>query len=184
MRGGAAAAARGGAWGAMHLLAASHGAHRSLSLAALAHSLTRPAFPPPHCHVPRFSRHLAASTTPSAPRPYSTSHLQPHRCKWFNHGRSARLPWRAWSATTTATTDDDEERVDEPERWGGPEAPHVAVLLKQVVAQFAGRPVLSFVDCTLGAAGHASAVSLLTRPVVFLHFRFVAAMAMWFWNSF
>ncbi|CAK9863712.1 unnamed protein product [Sphagnum jensenii] len=35
---------------------------------------------------------------------------------------------------------------------------HVAVLLKEVVAQFEGRHIRSFVDCTLGAGGHASAI--------------------------
>jgi 16S rRNA C1402 N4-methylase RsmH len=50
------------------------------------------------------------------------------------------------------------EVAEEEEEEDRSEAPHVAVLLKEVVAQFAGRRVLSFVDCTLGAAGHASAV--------------------------
>jgi hypothetical protein len=37
---------------------------------------------------------------------------------------------------------------------------HVPVLLKEVIAQFDGRELNTYVDCTLGAGGHASAVLL------------------------
>ncbi|KAL3700326.1 hypothetical protein R1sor_018348 [Riccia sorocarpa] len=38
------------------------------------------------------------------------------------------------------------------------EAPHVPVLLKEVVGYFEGQRLLNYVDCTLGAGGHACAV--------------------------
>jgi hypothetical protein len=54
-----------------------------------------------------------------------------------------------------------EEKKTRKEGMGEKEGPlHVAVLLKEVVAQFEGRHIRSFVDCTLGAGGHASAVSV------------------------
>jgi len=37
-----------------------------------------------------------------------------------------------------------------------PEAPHVPVLLQEVLQSFSGRPVKVYVDCTLGAGGHAT----------------------------
>jgi len=52
-----------------------------------------------------------------------------------------------------------EEKKTRKEGMGEKEGPlHVAVLLKEVVAQFEGRHIRSFVDCTLGAGGHASAI--------------------------
>ncbi|KAL2651618.1 hypothetical protein R1flu_019746 [Riccia fluitans] len=46
--------------------------------------------------------------------------------------------------------------VEEEEVEG--DAPHVPVLLKEVVGYFEGRRLLNYVDCTLGAGGHACAV--------------------------
>lgn len=56
------------------------------------------------------------------------------------------------------------EREKEGEERGVEKPGHVAVMLKEVVAQFEGRQVRSFVDCTLGAGGHASAVSHYDLP--------------------
>ncbi|GBF99789.1 16S rRNA (cytosine(1402)-N(4))-methyltransferase [Raphidocelis subcapitata] len=50
-------------------------------------------------------------------------------------------------------------RPREPtERWCGNDdgAPHVPVLLNEVLQQFSGRQVKVYVDCTLGAGGHAA----------------------------
>jgi hypothetical protein len=56
------------------------------------------------------------------------------------------------------TREEKKTRTEGMEEKEGPL--HVAVLLKEVVAQFEGRHIRSFVDCTLGAGGHASAVSV------------------------
>jgi hypothetical protein len=46
---------------------------------------------------------------------------------------------------------------------------HIPVLLAEVLDVFANSPLTSFVDCTLGAAGHSTAVSLY-RYLISLHF--------------
>ncbi|KAG6545612.1 hypothetical protein Mapa_012966 [Marchantia paleacea] len=50
--------------------------------------------------------------------------------------------------------DEEEQEEDEVERG----AVHVPVLLKEVVDHFEGRRLLNYVDCTLGAGGHACSV--------------------------
>jgi len=50
---------------------------------------------------------------------------------------------------------------------------HVPVMLGEVVDVFSSLPLRSFIDCTLGAAGHSSAVSAPPPPFFFLTFNFV-----------
>ncbi|KAG0558702.1 hypothetical protein KC19_10G047900 [Ceratodon purpureus] len=146
----------------MHLPGCATGAHRSHHLASLAHLLAR-------------TSTTSISTSPPTPRirTHSTTRFPPraiHTPSSASSGRfrpwlSSGCQWRAWSATGRTVLvggvgeeeDEDEEGVEDESRETK-EAPHVAVLLKEVVAQFAGRSVVSFVDCTLGAAGHASAI--------------------------
>ncbi|CAM6100597.1 unnamed protein product [Calypogeia fissa] len=51
----------------------------------------------------------------------------------------------------------------EPPSSTAQDVAHVPVLLKEVIAQFQGRRLKSFVDCTFGAGGHASAI-ISTHP--------------------
>lgn len=46
-------------------------------------------------------------------------------------------------------------------------APHIPVMLGEVVDVFSSKPLRSFVDCTVGAAGHSSAVSLFFPFLLF-----------------
>ena len=50
---------------------------------------------------------------------------------------------------------------------GGVAAPHIPVMLGEVVDVFSSKPLRSFVDCTVGAAGHSSAVSLCLPFLLF-----------------
>ncbi|GMP93735.1 hypothetical protein CsSME_00043445 [Camellia sinensis var. sinensis] len=56
----------------------------------------------------------------------------------------------------------------------GDSATHIPVMLGEVLDVFASVPLLSFVDCTVGAAGHSSAVSTTATSIYFpsLHFLF------------
>lgn len=148
----------------MHRLgmSCSTGVHRShrLAVGTLAQLLTRTSSSRPLIHIPAFSRRIALwalNGTRSSAGDCQSSSLGRSR-QWLRHGCSPGTPWRARSAVGRTTELVGEEEEEEDGGAGAKEGPHVAVLLKEVVAQFAGRRVLSFVDCTLGAAGHASII--------------------------
>ncbi|KAK7852443.1 ribosomal rna small subunit methyltransferase h [Quercus suber] len=52
---------------------------------------------------------------------------------------------------------------------GGAAAPHIPVMLGEVVDVFFSKPLRSFVDCTVGAAGHSSAI-IQAHPELKLYF--------------
>ncbi|XP_030948652.1 uncharacterized protein LOC115972483 [Quercus lobata] len=52
---------------------------------------------------------------------------------------------------------------------GGAAAPHIPVMLGEVVDVFSSKPLRSFVDCTVGAAGHSSAI-IQAHPELKLYF--------------
>lgn len=73
--------------------------------------------------------------------------------RWLRHSRRrlpTHLPARAASSRASAGA---AERSEE-----SAEQPHVPVLLEQVLSFFRGRKLAVYVDATLGAGGHASAV--------------------------
>lgn len=157
----------------MHRLgmSCSTGVHRShrLAVGTLAQLLTRTSSSRPLTHIPAFSRRIALwalNGTRSSAGDCQSSSLGRSR-QWLRHGCSPGTPWRAWSTVGRTTELVGEEEEEEDGGAGAKEGPHVAVLLKEVVAQFAGRRVLSFVDCTLGAAGHASIVRISTLGLLY-----------------
>lgn len=134
----------------MHLLSSGYGLHRS-HLSHLAHLFSL---------SPQHSSSTLAILTAQFHHPSRILSIGvPNSPNRLNR----RTEWRKWAVRNLSAgvaLGEEKEELDGGEIGGEKEkAPHVAVLLKEVVSQFEGRQVRSFVDCTLGAAGHASSVS-------------------------
>ncbi|KAL4603221.1 hypothetical protein ACB092_10G109700 [Castanea dentata] len=63
----------------------------------------------------------------------------------------------------------DEHAIQSYVSDGGAAAPHIPVMLGEVVDVFSSKPLRSFVDCTVGAAGHSSAI-IQAHPELNLYF--------------
>ena len=109
-------------------------------------------FPPLSCHHRRISSSLLAvagySTTLSA----STRYRKKLNRK--DNSVSRALIDSAVKRRTRSDKKFDEERV----RQFGDTGSHIPVMLGEVLEVFDSRELCTFVDCTLGAAGHSSAV--------------------------
>jgi hypothetical protein len=150
----------------MHLLSSGYGLHRS-HLSHLAHLFSL---------SPQYSSSTLAILTAKFHHP---SRILSIGVQSSPNRLNRRTEWRKWVVrkfSAGVALGEKKEELDGGEIGGEKEekAPHVAVLLKEVVSQFEGRQVRSFVDCTLGAAGHASSVSSTSSALQsFIYFYFI-----------
>lgn len=103
-------------------------------------------------------RSAGPAVAAAAARPWRWQQPHAHRSKLQAHGSGAALctaPSRLVAAAAAAAAD-----ASTPTAEAAPAAdqPHVSVLLREVLAAFEGLAVRRYVDGTLGAAGHASAM--------------------------
>ncbi|CAK9158487.1 unnamed protein product [Ilex paraguariensis] len=118
----------------------------------LFHSLSPP---PPIFHLlRRLSVNNFTTTTTSIP----TQTLNSNKKKREKQKRRNSQTAAAAESLVKRRTRSDKEFDEESVLRFGDSATHIPVMLGEVLEVFASRTVLSFVDCTLGAAGHSSAI--------------------------